>query len=72
MPSFWFPVAELSFWNYAPFYGVAKVYDSFKNKRILIHCHAGKNRSPSIAYIVLKSEGYTDKEILEYLNEDSL
>lgn len=60
LPSFWFPVHECNWWGYAPFYGFAKVYDVYKSadKPILIHCHAGVNRSTSIAFCTLVADGY--------------
>ena len=70
-PSFWAPVHEIGIWGYAPFYLAAMVYDQFAScdKPILIHCHACVNRSPSIAYAILASEGMDDSTIQQHLNE---
>lgn len=66
IPSFWYPIHEVWIWGYAPFFGTAKVLDEFyKTKPILLHCHAGVNRSANVAYAVLKAEGYNNKEIQE-------
>lgn len=75
IPNYWFPIHESGNWGYCPFYGTAKAYDFFTEtypeKKILIHCHAGVNRSVSIAYAILKSEGFYDKEINEAIGDDS-
>lgn len=65
VPYYWFPIHEVHLWGYAPFYGSAKIFDHYKNnpKPILIHCAAGVNRSVTITYAILKSSGWTDKEI---------
>lgn len=65
-PSFWFPVHETGRWGYAPFYGAAKVIDHFREikKPILVHCHGGVNRSPSVVYAILASDGLSDGEIV--------
>lgn len=65
VPSFWFPIHETGVWGYAPFYGAAKVVDQFRDspKPIMIHCHAGVNRAPSVAYAVMTSDGLSDNEI---------
>ncbi len=63
VPSYWFPVHEVNQWGYGPFYGAAKVYDRY-NGNILIHCHAGVNRSRCITYAILKAHGWTDSAIL--------
>lgn len=72
--SYWFPIHEVWHWGYAPFYGAAKVIDFHLERyshlaeasfaRFLIHCHAGVNRSVSVAYAILKAEGYPDDELL--------
>ena len=65
IPSFWFPVHEVNQWGYGPFYGAAKVVDYFRDhpNPILIHCHAGANRSPSIAYAIMMSDGMSYSHI---------
>jgi len=65
IPAFWFPIHETGKWGYAPFWGAAKVLDhlSLLNpyKPVLIHCHAGANRSPSVAYAVMASNDVPDE-----------
>jgi hypothetical protein len=71
IPSFWFPIHEVSsFWGYMPFIATLRVVNEYYkgDKPILLHCHAGANRSPSVAYAILKTKGYTDKEATESLN----
>lgn len=73
IPSFWFPINEVESWGHAPFYGALKVVNQYwkEGKPILIHCHAGANRSPSIAFAVMLSKGYTVEEceqLLDYPN----
>lgn len=56
VPYFWFPIHETEPWGYSPFYGAAKVYDNFCQKgQILVHCHGGISRSPSVACALLVS-----------------
>jgi hypothetical protein len=63
----WFPIHEVGQWGYSPFYGTAKFLDqklaSGDERPILIHCHAGANRSVCVAYAVLKSVESTQAEI---------
>jgi len=70
LPSFWFPINEVGRWDYSPFFGALKVVNEYYKgeKPILIHCHAGANRSPSIAYAILLAKGYTIEEAEESLN----
>ena len=68
IPSFWFPVNEIHLWGYSPFYGTAKVIDKYCD--ILLHCHAGVNRSKSIAYAILKTEDMSDEEIKIHIKDD--
>lgn len=65
VPYYWFPIHETNQFGYAPFYGAAKVWDQYKksNKPVLFHCSAGVNRSVSVCYAVLRSDGITDKEL---------
>lgn len=69
LPSFWFPIHEIEHWGYQPFLAALRVVDHYftGEKPILMHCHAGANRSPSVAYAILIAKGYTEKEA-----EDSL
>ena len=59
--SYWFPIHEIGQWGYSPFYGTAKILDyrnSLNDPRpILIHCHAGVNRSRCVAHAILEAEG---------------
>lgn len=51
VPYFWYPINEISKWSYGPFYFAAKIVDNFKSHAapILFHCHAGINRSVTVA-----------------------
>ena len=74
VPSFWFPINEIGQWGHAPFYGALKVVNEYFNnlKPVLIHCHAGANRSPSIAYAIMLAKGYTPSEAEVSINYDNL
>jgi hypothetical protein len=65
----WFPIHEVGNWGYAPFYGVAKFLDnklaSGDERPILLHCHAGANRSVCVAYSNLMALGLNQPEIDE-------
>ncbi len=65
VPSFWTPIQEVNQWGYSPFYMAAKVVDYFResDKPVLISCHAGVNRSVSVAFAIMKSDGMTDEQI---------
>jgi hypothetical protein len=64
LPSFWFPINEIGQWNHSPFFGALKVVNQYYkgDKPVLIHCHAGANRSPSIAFAILLAKGYSVEE----------
>ena len=70
LPSFWFPINEIEFWGHSPFYGAIKIVNEYYkgDKPILIHCHAGANRSPSVAFAILLAKGYTVTEAEESLD----
>lgn len=70
IPSFWFPINEIAEWGHSPFYGTLRVVNEYwkGDKPVLIHCHAGANRSPSIAYAILLAKGYSLKEAADSLN----
>jgi hypothetical protein len=74
IPSFWFPINEISKWGYSPFLGALRVVNEYYkgDKPVLIHCHAGANRSPSVAYAILLSKGYTPKEAEASLKYEGL
>lgn len=74
VPSFWFPINEIGVWSYYPFFGAIRVVNEYwkGDKSVLIHCHAGANRSPSVAYAILRAKGYTAEEASESLNYDHL
>lgn len=74
VPSFWFPINEIAQWGHSPFYGALRVVNEYYkgDKPVLIHCHAGANRSPSVAYAILRSKGYTEKEAEESLEYPNL
>ena len=64
IPSFWFPIQETGAWGYAPFFGAAKVLDQFgKTEPVIIHCHAGVNRSYCVAYAIMLAEGADPSKI---------
>lgn len=74
VPSFWFPINEVGRWGYSPFYGVMRVVNNYwkGDKPVLIHCHAGANRSPSVAYAILMAKDYTPIEAEQSLIYDGL
>ena len=74
VPSFWFPINEIGQWGHSPFFGTLRVVNEYYkgDKPVLIHCHAGANRSPSIAYAILLAKGYTPQEAEESLNYEKL
>ena len=74
VPSFWFPINEIAQWTYAPFYGTLRVVNEYYkgDKPVLIHCHAGANRSPSVAFAILMAKGYTVEEAEKELSYDNL
>lgn len=74
LPSFWFPINEIGQWGHGPFLGTLRVVNQYfkGDKPVLIHCHAGANRSPSIAFAVMVAKGYTIEEIEAQLNYESL
>jgi len=69
MPAFWFPINEIGVWGHSPFFGALKVVNQYYkgDKPVLIHCHAGANRSPSVAYAILRAKGYTVEQAEELL-----
>lgn len=74
VPSFWFPINEIGEWGYSPFFGTLKVVNEYwkEGKPILIHCHAGANRSPSIAMAIMIAKGYTTEEVEQSLQYPEL
>jgi len=74
VPSFWFPINEIGHWGHSSFFGLMKIVNQYfrGDKPILIHCHAGANRSPSHAYAILLAKGFTPKEAEESLNYPDL
>lgn len=74
IPSFWFPINEIAQWTYTPFYGTLKVVNEYYkgDKPVLIHCHAGANRSPSVAFAILMVKGYTVEEAEKELHYENL
>jgi len=69
--SLWVPIHEVGQWGYAPFYVAAKMLDLKQQMQdgrpILLHCHAGANRSRCVAHAVLSAEGNCQKEIEDNL-----
>jgi hypothetical protein len=74
LPSFWFPINEIGQWGHSPFLGTLRVVNEYYrgDKPVLIHCHAGANRSPSVAYAILLAKGYTPEEAEESLRYEGL
>lgn len=74
LPSFWFPINEIGRWGYGPFLATLRVVNQYfkGDKPVLIHCHAGANRSPSVAYAILLAKGYTIEEAEDQLNYPGL
>jgi protein-tyrosine phosphatase len=62
--TYWYPVNELGEWSYAYFAYMFKVLDYHhgKNHKMLIHCHAGAYRSPTIVRCWLRYKGYCVEE----------
>lgn len=70
IPYFWFPIDETYYWNYSPFYGSLKIYEKYEN--IAIHCAAGANRSPSVAYAlinVFSLENKYEEKVLKFFKK---
>lgn len=64
IPSFWFPITEARSFPLEAFYGVLRVVEQYHLRGvILLHCVAGANRSPTVAYVIYKILGFTDEEI---------
>lgn len=74
VPSFWFPINEIGQWGHSPFFGSLRVVNQYYkgDKPVLIHCHAGANRSPSVAYAILLAKGYTAREAEDSLSYPNL
>ena len=74
VPSFWFPINEMGKWGHSPFFGALRVVNEYYkgDKPVLIHCHAGANRSPSVAYAILLAKGYTPMEAEASLKYEGL
>jgi hypothetical protein len=60
----WSPIIELSYWGYAPFYYTKLALDHHHKlgHKILLHCHAGVWRSPTMFRFWLLSLGHTKLE----------
>ena len=73
-PSFWFPINEIAQWGHSPFLGTLRVFTEYYkgDKPILLHCHAGANRSPSVAYAILLAIGYSPEEAEESISYEDL
>lgn len=56
---YWYPIQELSFWGYGPFYWIKRILDFHVLEKpvnkIYLHCHAGANRSPTVLFYWLLS-----------------
>jgi hypothetical protein len=73
---FWYPIVENSQWGYGPFYFAWHIYQNFKNNSspFYFHCFAGINRSPTIAWAVLRTEfdGDIDKVKMNLVHNSRL
>jgi hypothetical protein len=60
----WFPINEFGYWTYQPFYWLVRLLDEAikENKEIYLHCHAGAHRSPMMAYLYIRSLGFSPEE----------
>lgn len=69
-PAFWFPINEIGKWEHSPFFGALNVVKEYYkgDKPVHIHCHAGANRSPSVAFAILRALGRTVEEAEDSLN----
>lgn len=69
-PAFWFPINEVGKWEHSPFFGALNIVKQYYkgDKPVHIHCHAGANRSPSIAFAILRAMDYTNEEAEQALN----
>lgn len=58
VPYYWYPINEMEFWSYGPFFFTSKIVDMYQHetKPIMIHCHAGVNRSVSVAYAIYMAD----------------
>jgi len=74
LPSFWFPINEIAQWGHSPFLGTLRVFTEYYkgDKPILLHCHAGANRSPSVGYAILLAIGYSPEEAEESIGYENL
>jgi len=69
---YWFPVDELDYWGYAPFYFTIHQFMKLKKDtplKIGLSCHGGVNRSPTMAYYLMQI--FDDFEICVGLNGES-
>lgn len=62
--TYWYPVNECGEWSYAYFSYIFTILDFHyeKGHKILLHCHAGAYRSPSIVRQWLRYKGYSMEE----------
>ncbi|MFC1697494.1 dual specificity protein phosphatase family protein [Nanoarchaeota archaeon] len=58
---FWYPLIELGFWGYEPFFWSKQILDRAfeESKSVYLHCDAGVNRSPCIALAWLTSRNHS-------------
>lgn len=71
---YWYPIRECGYWDYDPFYYFKKIMDDLvfnkKLKKILVHCHAGACRSPTMVYFWLCSHyGWRESAKMLYPGE---
>jgi len=60
----WYPIQEMGYWGYAPFYWFKHVMEFHWNQKhkIYVHCAAGAYRSPTMVEYWLRSLGKTPME----------
>lgn len=68
----WFPLSEMGFWGFPTLYGFFKTMDKIHTpeNKIVVHCEAGCNRSPTMTYAWLLYREKTLKSANLYVPEN--
>lgn len=73
---FWFPLSECTSMGINSIYGVLQILwlAESQNKKVLLHCHAGSNRSVTVAecYYYMRTKTYLVRKDNPKLNKDIL